>query len=204
MKMCQKSFRSRQLHSWLAVSLSLLFIVGEPAILRAGPCEDCENTKANALAASDTKWEADEAKSVEAVKKDQAICINNRNATNKKALEDFNTNAETANVSAVLGGGVCLLFMNPICIAAAGVSNLGLQYKYYRDYDSSLAKAKIEWDACTQNWKKTLVERQRSADIDSAAREKIANDDFASCNKKNNCGGNNGAGDNGAGNNGGG
>ena len=199
MKMRQNLFRSGQLHSWLVVSLSLLFIVGEPAILRAGPCEDdCENKKAKALAACDITFSGNETKCLIQATGDQRICNVDQQLAIVNAEWLYRTTMETAATGHVVAQIICAWTVNPVC---AGVA--------FATYQAALAGAELtliynlnkssrDADACNKKMLSNLGVCRQKRDTDRDVAVKIAIDDCARC-KKNNCGGNNNAGDNGGG-----
>jgi hypothetical protein len=193
MKMRQKLFRSGQFHSWLVVSLSLLFIVGEPAILRAGPCEqNCENTKTKDLAACDTVFNADEAKCILAARTAETICVNNEEQAFKNAEFVRDAAMNIALVTYVIAYGGCFYTLNLPCLyginVAYAVALAGIPINYAREVKIAQKTA----ETCSSNWAATLTNCRKAADIDRAKCIKIANDNCARC--KNNCGGDNGGG----------
>ena len=196
--MRQKSFRSGQLNSWLVVSLSLLLIVGEPAILQAGPCEDdCENKKAKALAACGIAFRGNETKCLIDATTDNKLCGIKLELAIENA-ERLATNLTMATgVAYYIGFVGCIAFLNPPCYMANFAANSGAVVLTQINLKNNLEAARREVEACDKGTLAKLNACRRKRDTDRNVAVKIANDDCARC--KNNCGGNNGGGDNGGG-----
>jgi len=196
MKMRQRSFHSGQLHSWLVVSLSLLLIVGEPAILRAGPCEQgCENTKVAALKACDTAFQTNEKLCVTDTETAQTICIDNKTTAFAKAQVDRDSSFYAAEAGYLVASSACLYMLNPACLVTLTAGYLGTLGAIHLSYASKLAVAEIEGKNCTKSWKTAFDGCRKKADIARDGCVKIAIDANAACHKK--CGGNHGGNDGG-------
>ena len=196
--MRQRSFWSGQLHSWLVVSLSLLLLVGEPAILRAGPCEDdCENKKAKALAACDITFSGNETKCLIQATGDQRTCNIDQRLAIVNAEWLYRTTMETADMGHLVTQIICGWTLNPLCAEGAYATYQILIAGADLTLIYNLNKSSRDADACNKKMLANLDVCRRKRDTDLAVAQQIANDDYARC--RNNCGGNNGAGDNGGG-----
>jgi len=174
------------------MSLSLLLVVGEPAILQAGPCEDCETTKTIELAACDTDQERDEDNCIVDAETQQKIVANNEGAAIAKAQVDRNSNKSIADSTFSFASAACLAAKSPACLGTVTAAYAAALGKIKLDYESALAKAKIQGDAEEKNWEATL-EGCRTKKLNNFKRcVQKANNKYADCKKK--CGGKDGGG----------
>ena len=174
-------------HNWLVVCFVTVFFVGEPAILHAGPCEDCEKTKIGALKDCETDRTRDEANCVTDANAAQAKCENDRQGAIAKAEVDRESDLKAALGAYYIAVGVCALMPPP--------ANLGCLYtvsggyaialsKAERDYQSKLTKAEIDRATCDKNWQVALKACREKVDNAHSGCVKKANDAYDACKGK--------------------
>jgi len=192
--MTPKRHRSSWLHSGLhdclVVFFVMVFSIGEPAILQAGPCEDCEKTKVDDLAACRTDFQRDEKKCVIDSETAQTICINIEQGKIAQAEVDRKSALKNALGAYLITVSFCLFIPPPAnagCLyGASGVYTYALG-KSESDYNSNVAKAEIERATCDKNWQETLNGCRKTADNSLKFCEQKANEKYDRCKK--NCNG---------------
>lgn len=187
LKRHRSSWLYNSLHDCLVVFFVMVFSVGEPAILQAGPCEDCAKTKVDDLAACRTDFQRDEKKCVTDAETAQTICINNEQGKIAQAEVDRKSALKTALGAYCIAVGVCLLAPPPLnagCLyTASGVYTYAI-CKSESDYNSSVAKAGIERETCDKNCQVAWAGCLKKADRDHAKCVKLANDAYDACKGK--------------------
>jgi len=186
--MTPKRHRSSWLHSGLhdclVVFFVMVFSIGEPAILQAGPCEDCEKTKVDDLAACQTDFQRDEKKCVIDAETAQTICINIEQGKIAQAEVDRKSALKTALAAYYVVVGFCLLMPPPAnagCLYGASGGYVVAIGKSERDYNSSVTKAEIEKATCDQNWQEALNGCRKNRDNSLKFCEQKANDKYDRC-----------------------
>ena len=187
LKRHRSSWLYNSLHDCLVVFFVMVFSVGEPAILQAGPCEDCAKTKVDDLAACRTDFQRDEKKCVTDAETAQTICINNEQGKIAQAEVDRKSALKTALGAYYIAVGVCLLAPPPLNAGCLYTASGGYAYalgKSESDYNSSVAKAEIEKATCDQNWQEALKGCRKNRDNSLKFCEQKANDKYERCKGK--------------------
>jgi hypothetical protein len=171
----------RRLHTSLTACLVVLVGIGQPVILHAGACEDCEKIKINQLRACNTTLDTDSEKCAVDADTAQTICINNEQGKIAQAEVDRKSALKNALGGYYIAVGICLLTPPPVnagCLYTASGAYAYALGKSESDYNSSVAKAGIERETCDKNSQVTWAGCLKKADLDHAKCVKLANDAY--------------------------
>jgi len=174
------------------MSLSLLLVVGESAILQAGPCQDCETTKTIELGNCDIDWELNDKNCVADAKGGVTKCENVKEGSIAKAKVDRESGTYVAHGTFSVASAACLAAKSPACLGTVTAAYVALLGKIYREYEANVAKAGIDAATCEKNWRVDCGTCRAKADNTLKACQQKADKKYAACKK--NCGGNDGGG----------
>ena len=176
-----------RLHTSLTACLVVLVGIGQPVILHAGACEDCEKTKINQLRACNTTLDTDVEKCAVDADTAQTMCISIEQGKIAQAEVDRKSALKNALGAYCITVGFCALLPPPAnagCLyGASGVYTYAI-CKSESDYNSSVAKAGIERETCDKNCQVAWAGCLKKADLDHAKCVKLANDAYDACKGK--------------------
>jgi hypothetical protein len=189
--MTQKRHRSSwlycSLHECLVVFFLMVFSIGEPAILQAGPCDDCERTKLIELAKCDAARTLNEKNCVTDATASAEKCVAIEAATIDKADVDRRAALRTAIGVYLTTVGGCALLPPPAnlgCLVGATTVYWGAVGTAEAIYNATVSKARIDKTTCDNDWAIELKKCRTKTDDAFDACVKLANKAYEACKGK--------------------
>lgn len=183
----RSSWLYNSLHDCLVVFFVMVFSVGEPAILQAGPCEDCEKTKSIELAKCTAAHNLEKKNCVTDATASAEKCMTSEAATIDKADVDRRAALRTAIGVYFTTVGGCALLPPPAnlgCLVGATTVYWGAVGTAEAIYNATVSKARIDKTTCDNDWAIELKKCRTKADDAYKACVKLANDAYEACKGK--------------------